>query len=132
MDKNHYIFRYSRIILVVICVNIQETALNLHQNSFVLDTHCDTLKCLTPMFTRARDSMWIDRSHIGLDYCSKVEHIDIPRLQDGGVNCQVFAIASSRERTPPFALKKFNKVEKGSVKYGGSYLAANSIYKASS
>jgi len=32
-------------------------------------------------------------------------HVDIPRLNEGGVDCQVFAVSSSRERAPPHALR---------------------------
>lgn len=39
---------------------------NLHREAVVVDTHCDTLKCLLPEFTRPRDSMWDDRSDIGM------------------------------------------------------------------
>lgn len=77
----------------------------LHFNAVVFDTHCDTLKCLSPYFTSFRDSMWSDRSSIGLGGRSDVGHVDIPRLKEGGVDCQVFAISSLRERNPPFALR---------------------------
>lgn len=83
----------------------EEYARELHRNSVVVDTHCDTLKCLSPYFTRPRDAMWIDRSNIGLGGRADVGHVDIPRLREGGVDCQVFAISSVRDRTPPFALR---------------------------
>jgi len=71
----------------------------------VVDTHCDTLKCLSASFTRPRDSMWEPREELGLGTRADVGHVDIPRLRDGGVDCQVFAISSVRDRTPPFALR---------------------------
>ncbi|MBC8497989.1 membrane dipeptidase, partial [Candidatus Bathyarchaeota archaeon] len=77
----------------------------LHTDALVVDTHCDTLKCLSPEFTRPRDSMWDDRSAFGLGERSPLGHVDIPRLMKGGVDCQVFAVSSSRERTPPHALR---------------------------
>ncbi len=77
----------------------------LHWDAIVVDTHCDTLKCLSPSFTNARDSMWSDRSSTGLGGRSTVGHVDIPRLKEGGVDCQVFAISSLRERNPPYALR---------------------------
>jgi len=49
--------------------------------------------------------MWIDRSELGMGVRADVGHIDIPRLHEGGINCQVFAISSLRDRTPPFALR---------------------------
>ena len=77
----------------------------LHFNATVFDTHCDTLKCLSPYFTSSRDSMWSDRSSIGLGGRSDIGHVDIPRLKEGGVDCQVFAISSLRERNPQYALR---------------------------
>lgn len=79
--------------------------LDLHKNSSVVDTHCDTLKCLSPDFTGLRQSMWIDRSKEGLRKRSEFGHIDLPRLKEGGINCQIFAISSVRAITPPFALR---------------------------
>jgi membrane dipeptidase len=49
--------------------------------------------------------MWADRSQQGLGVRSELGHVDIPRLLQGGVNCQVFAISSLRDRTPPHALR---------------------------
>ena len=77
----------------------------LHWDAIVVDTHCDTLKCLSPYFTSNRDSMWSDRSSTGLGERSTVGHVDIPRLKAGGVDCQIFAISSLRERNPPYALR---------------------------
>lgn len=77
----------------------------LHMKSLVIDTHCDTLKCLHTLFTSNRTSMWADRSQQGLGAHSKLGHVDIPRLKQGGVNCQVFAISSLRDPTPPYALR---------------------------
>ncbi len=64
--------------------------MNLHGEALVVDTHCDTLKCLMPMFTLSRDSQWDDRSGIGMGVRSSLGHIDLPRLREGGVDCQVF------------------------------------------
>jgi membrane dipeptidase len=83
----------------------EEYIMELHGRSIVVDTHCDTLKCLSPAFTRLRDYWFIDRSHIGLGGRAEVGHVDIPRLKEGGVDCQVFAISSARERLPPYALR---------------------------
>ncbi len=77
----------------------------LHNKSLVIDTHCDTVKCLHTLFTSNRNSMWADRSQQGLGARSELGHVDIPRLKQGGVNCQVFAISSLRDSTPPYALR---------------------------
>jgi membrane dipeptidase len=79
--------------------------MELHREALVVDTHCDTLKCLMPMFTLPRDSQWDDRSDVGMGVRSPLGHIDLPRLREGGVDCQVFAISSVRDRTRPYALR---------------------------
>jgi membrane dipeptidase len=84
---------------------LKERYLQLHRESVVVDTHCDTLKCLMPMFTLPKNSQWDDRSDVGMGTRSSLGHIDIPRLREGGVDCQVFAISSVRERTRPYALR---------------------------
>ena len=78
---------------------------NLHREAVVVDTHCDTLKCLIPELTRPRDSMWDDRSDIGMGVRSNLGHVDVPRLLEGGVDCQVFAVSSERTRTPAHPLR---------------------------
>lgn len=80
-------------------------AVKLHGEAVVVDTHCDTLKCLLPEFTRPRDSMWGDRSDVGMCARSNLGHVDAPRLQEGGVDCQVFAVSSERSRTPRHPLR---------------------------
>lgn len=84
---------------------MDEYPLRLHKQAIVVDTHCDTLKCLLPQFTRQRDSMWQDRSKVGFGKRSKLGHIDLPRLKEGGVDLQVFAISSERDPTPAYALR---------------------------
>ncbi len=84
---------------------LRELIKTLHEKAVVVDTHCDTLKCLMPMFTLPRNSQWDDRSDIGLGVRSELGHIDFPRLKEGGVNCQVFAISSVRDKTRPYALR---------------------------
>ena len=77
----------------------------IHREALVVDTHCDTLKCLMPMFTLPRTSQWDDRSDIGMGTRSSLGHIDLPRLREGGVDCQIFAISSVRDRTRSYALR---------------------------
>ena len=84
---------------------MDEYPLRLHKQALVVDTHCDTLKCLLPQFTRARDSMWQDRSKAGFGKRSELGHIDLPRLKEGGVDLQVFAISSERDPTPGYPLR---------------------------
>ena len=84
---------------------MDEKIMELHREALVVDTHCDTLKCLMPMFTLPRDSQWDDRSDIGMGVRSSLGHIDFPRLREGSVDCQIFAISSVRDRTRPYALR---------------------------
>jgi len=84
---------------------LDEYTLRLHRQALIVDTHCDTLKCLLPHFTRLRDSMWEDRSKVGFGKRSKLGHIDLPRLKEGGVDLQVFAISSERDPTPAYPLR---------------------------
>ncbi len=86
-------------------IPLDEYPLRLHNQTLVVDTHCDTLKCLLPQFTRPRNSMWQDRSNVGFGTRSKLGHIDLPRLKEGGVDCQVFAISSERDPTPAYPLR---------------------------
>jgi membrane dipeptidase len=77
--------------------------LSIHKESIIVDTHCDTLKCLFNEFTKPRDSMWDIRENMGQR--SNLGHLDIPRMIEGGVSCQVFAVSSERSRTPAFPLR---------------------------
>ncbi|NOZ50675.1 MAG: membrane dipeptidase [Chloroflexi bacterium] len=63
------------------------TASSLHQHSFVFDAHCDTLGAALPGPGQR------DLRHRG----SK-GHLDVPRLQAGGINCQIFAAFPGKAR----------------------------------
>lgn len=52
----------------------------LHQRSFVFDAHCDTLGAALP---GAKQRDLLQRSTAG--------HLDMPRMEQGGINCQIFA-----------------------------------------
>jgi len=84
---------------------MDDYSLRIHKQAIVVDTHCDTLKCLLPQFTRPLNSMWKDRSKIGFGKRSEFGHVDLPRLREGGVDLQVFAISSERDPTPSYALR---------------------------
>ena len=63
-------------------------ALDLHQNSFVFDAHCDTLGHATAHIYNRRDLMqWGQRGHL-----------DLPRMRAGGINAQIFACFPGVER----------------------------------
>ena len=62
--------------------------LELHQNSFVLDAHCDTLGHATAYIYSRRDlTQWGQRGHL-----------DLPRMRAGGINAQIFACFPGVER----------------------------------
>jgi len=63
----------------------EEHALRLHREALIVDTHCDTLMKLIPEKDgRTQLRRLGERSDRG--------HIDLPRLVEGGVDCQTFAI----------------------------------------
>ena len=80
-----------------------DEALNLHKECHVVDTHCDTLQAL---FNDIFPSITPLRVEEGLGKRSEKGHIDIPRLKEGGVDCQVFAIFISKTPNPPKALHR--------------------------
>ncbi|OGD58916.1 hypothetical protein A3K78_06105 [Candidatus Bathyarchaeota archaeon RBG_13_52_12] len=49
--------------------------------------------------------MWKDRGKVGFGKRSKLGHVDFPRLKEGGVDLQVFAISSERDPTPAYSLR---------------------------
>ena len=56
-------------------------ALELHQNSFVFDAHCDTLGHATSYIYSRRD----------LTQWGESGNLDLPRMRAGGINAQIFA-----------------------------------------
>ncbi|MFP3951333.1 MAG: dipeptidase [Candidatus Bathyarchaeia archaeon] len=71
--------------------------MNIHEEALVVDTHCDTLMKLTPQRRgRAPPRRLGERSEEG--------HIDLPRMIEGGVDCQTFAIYTGRRVNQPGAL----------------------------
>ncbi len=80
-----------------------EEAIKLHRRCQVVDTHCDTLQAL---FRDIFPSVTPSRIEEGLGKRSDKGHIDIPRLKEGGVDCQVFAIFVSKIPNPPKPLHR--------------------------
>jgi len=72
----------------------EERAQRLHKEAIVIDTHCDTLMSYLPQRGRPQRSLG-ERSEHG--------HIDLPRMIDGGVTCQVFAIYTGNKPIVPDA-----------------------------
>jgi len=65
----------------------------IHRNAMVVDAHCDTI-------------LNIARKTIQFGKRNKKGHLDIPRLQEGGVNVQVFAIYIEDIYKPDRAIKR--------------------------
>ena len=61
-------------------------ALNLHQKSIIIDGHCDTLLAFAGrgLYASSQQRDFFERNESG--------HIDLPRLKEGGVTCQVMAL----------------------------------------
>ena len=75
----------------------EKRAQRLHGEAIVIDTHCDTLMSYLPQRGRPKRSLG-ERSEHG--------HIDLPRMIDGGVTCQTFAIYTGNKPIVPDATLK--------------------------
>jgi len=74
----------------------EERAMRLHNEAIVVDTHCDTLG----HFLR---QSWPRRPPRKLGERSDQGHIDLPRLVEGGVTCQTFAMYTGNKAIVPEA-----------------------------
>ena len=77
-------------------MEINTRAKKLHEESIVIDFHCDTLKEVVD-WPRIRGSLTTRRK---LGERSSEGHLDLPRLKEGGVTCQIFAVFTAREPRP--------------------------------
>lgn len=74
----------------------ERRAKRLHEESIIVDTHCDTLMQLLPQPWGMPEARKLgERSDRG--------HIDLPRMIEGGVTCQTFAIYTGRRAFVPEA-----------------------------
>ncbi len=81
---------------MVLSPELEKKALALHKEAIVVDFHCDTLKNMVD-WPRIRGTLSMRRK---LGERSDEGHIDLPRLGEGGVDCQVFAVFATREPRP--------------------------------
>ncbi len=69
----------------------EERAVKLHKESIVVDTHCDTLMKITdPRDFYLKELMGFKPRKLGER--SEKGHIDLPKLIEGGIGCQTFAM----------------------------------------
>lgn len=75
----------------------EERALTIHRESVVVDTHCDTLMSFMPQqYNQPPARKLGDKSDRG--------HLDLPRMKEGGIDCQTFAMYTGRKEGQPDAL----------------------------
>jgi len=78
----------------------EERAMRLHKEALVVDTHSDTLMQLIGQRTGVRG-----QAPRKLGERSETGHIDLPRLIEGGVDCQTFGMYTGTMTNNPLALK---------------------------
>ena len=79
--------------MITLSKSEEERAQRLHREALVVDTHCDTLLHLVKVGIRRPEQRPLgERSDKG--------HVDLPRLVEGGVNCQTFATWGTQESYP--------------------------------
>ncbi|MCK4790029.1 MAG: dipeptidase [Desulfobacteraceae bacterium] len=101
----------------------RERAATVHQNSIIIDTHCDTIIHLTPRtpvsvyfsfyFDISRDYTAADigtdityPGNKGLGEKSDNLSVDIPKMYEGGQTCQVFSLWMEPEYKPERCVKR--------------------------
>lgn len=75
-------------------------ALKLHRDSIIIDAHCDTLLRVV--------GRWLFEAEQEYDFYSRNPrgHIDLPRLREGGVTCQVMALYIEPQYKPTRAARR--------------------------
>jgi len=82
----------------------EKRAMRLHRKAVVVDTHSDTLMQFLPRYGQPPRTLG-ERSDKG--------HIDLPRMVEGGVTCQTFAMyTGSRAFVPEASLVATQMVDK--------------------
>jgi len=101
----------------------RERATTVHQNSIIIDTHCDTIIHLTPRtpisvyfssyFDMSREYTAADLGpdviypgNKGLGEKSDHLSVDIPKMYEGGQTCQVFSLWMEPEYKPERCVKR--------------------------
>jgi membrane dipeptidase len=85
------------IIMVKLSKRQKEEAMRIHREAVVVDTHCDTLMTFMPQSYGQPPARKLgERGEKG--------HLDLPRMREGGVDCQTFAMYTGRREGQPDAL----------------------------
>ena len=85
------------IIMVKLSKRQEEEAMRIHREAVVVDTHCDTLMAFMPQpYVQPKARKLGERGDRG--------HLDLPRMREGGIDCQVFAMYTGRREGQPDAL----------------------------
>jgi membrane dipeptidase len=85
------------IVMVKLSKRLEEEAIRIHGEAVVVDTHCDTLMAFMPgQYGQPPARKLGERSDKG--------HLDLPRMREGGVDCQTFAMYTGKREGQPDAL----------------------------
>jgi membrane dipeptidase len=77
------------IVLANLSKRQEEEAMRIHKEAVVVDTHCDTLMAFIPQsYGQPLARKLGERGEKG--------HLDLPRMREGGVDCQTFAMYTGR------------------------------------
>ncbi len=74
----------------------EEEAQRIHAEAVVVDTHCDTLMQFLPAYGREEPRRLGERGTRG--------HLDLPRMKEGGIDCQTFAMYTGKREGQADAL----------------------------
>lgn len=68
----------------------EKRALFLHKEALYVDGHCDSISTWMPPVTMSRTELQYTQRNLGDR--SQIGHLDLPRMMDGNVGCQIFAV----------------------------------------
>jgi len=90
--------QFNRISMVQLTSTQEEEAKRIHSEAIVIDTHCDTLGSFLPQPRGAKQRRLGELSEKG--------QVEIPKMVEGGLTCQVFAMYTGVSEGQPDALLK--------------------------
>jgi membrane dipeptidase len=87
----------EEIVMVKLSKRMEAEAMRIHGEAVVVDTHCDTLMQFMP-------GQYGGAPARTLGVRSEKGHLDLPRMKEGGIDCQTFAMYTGRREGQPDAL----------------------------